>query len=78
MSEPIRTYVDAGEGGAAAMDRDGFVSVCRYGSMVPEPNEIGAIVRAAGDGHFEQGLFVQPVECIERIFIRQQEGIGGA
>lgn len=45
-------------------ERPGFVDVCCYGSLKPEPNELGSIVRY---------LDHDVVETLERIFISHDE-----
>lgn len=75
---PIRTFVNIGKEEVEATNREGFSATCRYGIMKPEPNELGAIVRAVGVGHYSKGFFLRPVVVLERIFLRPQEDIGGA
>lgn len=74
--DPIRTFVGTGAGEVDAMNRPGFAPVCMYGAMTPEIGEIGGIFRSAGPSHISNGMFVQPVEVIERIFVRPKEPEG--
>lgn len=74
--DPIRTFVDAGRAEFNATCRPGFAPVCMYGAMTPEDGEIGGIFRSAGPSHISHGLFVQPVEVSERIFVRPKEPEG--
>jgi hypothetical protein len=72
MDEPKRTYITPDEE-LQAMERPGFTPVCRYGSMVPEQNEIGAIGElAVGESTYEpqSGVFVNKFRCLERIFVK--------
>lgn len=49
--------------------REGFHSVCCYGSIFPEKGEIGGIFKNVRNTRVEHGLFVHDAECVERIFV---------
>ena len=70
MENPLRTYIDPDQE-LDAQERPGFIPVCRYGSLVPEKNEIGAIGEAIeGEPRYVAGVFVYQFRCLERIFLK--------
>lgn len=70
MADLIRTYINAGDDEIAARERVGFIGVERYCTLVPEKNELGAIVGFTGETYIERGMLIQHIDCKERIFIR--------
>jgi hypothetical protein len=71
-SEIPRTYIRPDQE-IEARDRPGFLPVCRYGTIKPEQNEVGAIVKIKrGPLRVEYGLIVEQCEYLERIFINDQ------
>jgi len=53
-------------------ERKGFISVCCYGDMKPEENEIGGIFKEDKESNprLENGVWVTRYECVERIFVK--------
>ena len=72
MMQPKRTYVSPDES-CDQQDRPGFISVCGYGSIAAEKNEIGGIFEGASNWRMEHGLWVFSTKCLERIFIVEAE-----
>lgn len=71
MSDIKRTVVTPEES-IEQMDREGFTSVCCYGAITPEKNEIGGIFKNVRNVRVKRGLFVYDAECVERIFVEHQ------
>ena len=65
---PKRTFV-AAEDSIEQYERPGFSPVCQYGSIKPEPNEIGGIFVRVRNTRLENGLWVHDAECVERVFL---------
>jgi len=55
-------------------DREGFMSVCCYGSMRPGDGEIGGIFKNVRNSRVEHGLFIHDADCVERIFVTHNRG----
>ena len=68
-AEPIRTYVSADDT-PDLRERAGFIDVCRYGTIAPEPNEVGAIVKDEKNPRLEHGMWVSDAAFVERFFLR--------
>lgn len=68
-TETKRTYI-TGDQIESYLSRSDFVGVHQYGTVKPEPNEIGAVVEAIGIPQLHEiGLWEIPCNFIERIFI---------
>ena len=65
---PKRTLVDAMDA-PEQYGRSGFAAVCQYGSIEPEPNEIGGIFVRVRNARLERGLWVHDADCVERVFV---------
>ena len=67
-SVPKQTIIDS-EFSPEQYERPGWVSVCEYGSIRPEPNEIGGIFLRVRNMRVEHGVLVYDAECVERVFV---------
>lgn len=67
--ETKRTYITADQI-EEHRGRQNFVGIHQYGTVIPEPNELGAIVEPIGVPQLlEISLWEIPCNFIERIFI---------
>lgn len=66
--DTIRTYVSA-DATPDLRERVGFIDVCCYGAIKPEPNEVGAIVKDEKNHRLEHGVWVSDAVFVERFFL---------